>query len=79
MHDHHASHSAPDSGSHSAQAHATTTLVVPTGRGMHVEPSSAKHQTEYQGRTHYFCAPGCREAIEAEPKRYLEPADKPSM
>ncbi|MBV8714718.1 MAG: YHS domain-containing protein [Chloroflexi bacterium] len=47
--------------------------------GMDVDESSAKHTTEYQGQTYYFCAPGCKKAFEAEPQTYLHPNDKPSM
>lgn len=27
---------------------------------------------EYQGKTYYFCAPGCRKAFEKEPEKYLK-------
>ena len=32
-------------------------------------PPGGKH--EHDGETYYFCAPGCREAFAADPKRYL--------
>ena len=47
--------------------------------GMNVNPASAQHKSEYQGQTYYFCAPGCRRAFEAEPRKYLDPSYKPSM
>ena len=28
-------------------------------------------QSEYQGTTYYFCAPGCKVAFEGEPEKYL--------
>ena len=28
-------------------------------------------QTEYQGTSYYFCAPGCKVAFEREPEKYL--------
>ncbi len=47
--------------------------------GMEVEPSTARHMTEYEGQTYYFCAPDCKKAFEAEPATYLDPSHKPSM
>jgi len=41
--------------------------------GMSVDPHSAKHRTEYAGRTYYFCSAGCRTKFLAEPERYLSP------
>ena len=32
-------------------------------------------QTDYQGQTYYFCAPGCLRVFEQEPEKYLEEAD----
>ena len=28
-------------------------------------------QSEHEGTTHYFCAPGCKVAFEKEPEKYL--------
>jgi YHS domain-containing protein len=28
-------------------------------------------QSEYQGTTYYFCAPGCKVAFDQEPEKYL--------
>ncbi|MBP2146030.1 YHS domain-containing protein [Methanofollis sp. W23] len=39
---------------------------------MEVDPATAKHTTEYRGKTYYFCAPGCKKAFEAEPEKYLK-------
>ena len=47
--------------------------------GMSVDPRSAKHTSEYQGKRYYFCAPGCKQAFEADPAKYLDPNYKPSM
>ena len=47
--------------------------------GMEVETQTARHTAEYQGTTFYFCAPGCKKAFEAVPKKYLDPSHKPSM
>ena len=28
-------------------------------------------QSDYQGTTYYFCAPGCKVAFDGEPEKYL--------
>jgi YHS domain-containing protein len=38
---------------------------------MDVEEHSAAGQSTYDGKTYYFCSPGCREAFEKDPGRYL--------
>jgi Cu+-exporting ATPase len=47
--------------------------------GMEVDPATATQKVEHQGKTYYFCAPGCRKAFEAEPQKYLEPGSAPHM
>ena len=47
--------------------------------GMDVDPKTAKHTSVYQGKTYYFCAPGCKKAFDAEPHKYLAPGHHPSM
>jgi Cu+-exporting ATPase len=47
--------------------------------GMDVDPATARHTTQHEGQTYYFCAPGCKRAFEAEPQKYLDPNHKPSM
>ncbi len=41
---------------------------------MTVDPATAKHRTEHEGATYYFCCAGCREKFEADPERYLSGA-----
>ena len=41
-------------------------------------------QSEYQGTSYYFCAPGCKVAFDKEPEKYLSgesaaPASKPTF
>ncbi len=38
---------------------------------MNVDPKTAKDQTDYQGKTYYFCAPKCKQVFEQDPERYL--------
>ncbi|GIW06575.1 MAG: hypothetical protein KatS3mg060_1380 [Dehalococcoidia bacterium] len=40
--------------------------------GMSVDPKTAAATAEYQGKTYYFCAPGCKKAFEREPEKYLK-------
>lgn len=40
--------------------------------GMQVEESDAVGQSEHNGRTYYFCAQGCKEKFDADPKAYAE-------
>jgi YHS domain-containing protein len=47
--------------------------------GMEVDPQTARQTAEHEGITYYFCAPGCKRAFEAEPKKYLDPGYRPSM
>ena len=42
--------------------------------GMSVDPATAKHTVDYQGRTYYFCCGGCRTKFIADPEKYLKPA-----
>ncbi len=39
--------------------------------GMKVDPHTASHRAEYQGRTYYFCSAACRAKFVADPKIYL--------
>jgi YHS domain-containing protein len=41
--------------------------------GMEVEPGRTRLVAVYQGHSYWFCARGCREAFEKNPKKYLEP------
>jgi Cu+-exporting ATPase len=40
--------------------------------GMMVDPKRAAATSDYQGRTHYFCAPGCKTAFEKDPAKYTK-------
>ena len=42
--------------------------------GMDVDERTAAATTVYQGRTYYFCAPGCKKAFEKEPEKYVQAA-----
>ena len=38
--------------------------------GMTVDVATARHTSEHEGQTVYFCAAGCRQRFEQEPERY---------
>jgi YHS domain-containing protein len=38
---------------------------------MTIDERTAKFTSVYNGKTYYFCAPGCKKAFEANPERYL--------
>jgi YHS domain-containing protein len=38
---------------------------------MDVEPTTARWKSEYEGRTFFFCAPGCKKAFDRDPQAYL--------
>ncbi len=40
--------------------------------GMQVDENTAQYKTEYNGKTYYFCAPGCKKVFESEPGKYLK-------
>jgi len=39
--------------------------------GMKVSGNTAAAKVDFQGKTYYFCAEGCRKAFEADPQKYL--------
>jgi YHS domain-containing protein len=40
--------------------------------GMEVDPKTAAGKSEYQGKTYYFCAPGCKKDFDKEPQKYVK-------
>ncbi len=38
---------------------------------MEVDEMTAQFKTEYEGKTYYFCAPGCKKSFDREPDKYL--------
>jgi len=40
--------------------------------GMTVNPATAKHKSEYQGRMFYFCCAGCKQTFDQGPAKVLE-------
>jgi Cu+-exporting ATPase len=40
--------------------------------GMEINPEGAAGRSEYQGKTYYFCAPGCKRRFDANPQQYVK-------
>lgn len=47
--------------------------------GMSISAAEAAGTYDYQGKTYYFCAPGCLNSFKKDPGKYLAPDYKPSM
>jgi YHS domain-containing protein len=37
---------------------------------MEVDEKTAKWTSVYQGKTYYFCAPGCKKKFDSDPERW---------
>jgi Cu+-exporting ATPase len=47
--------------------------------GMRVDPATAAAKSEYQGKTYYFCSPGCKTSFDKRPEAFVSrPSSKPS-
>jgi Cu+-exporting ATPase len=46
--------------------------------GMSVDPATARHETEHDGRTFYFCSDRCRTKFAADPAKYLSGTPQPA-
>jgi YHS domain-containing protein len=45
-------------------------MVVDPVCGMEIDPKQAAGQSEYKGKTYYFCASGCKRQFDKDPERY---------
>ena len=39
---------------------------------MDVDEKTAKYKSTYEGKTYYFCAPGCKTTFDKNPTKYLK-------
>jgi YHS domain-containing protein len=44
--------------------------------GMQVDEKSPAGTSEYEGKTYYFCSPGCKTAFDKDPEKYINPRDE---
>jgi YHS domain-containing protein len=42
---------------------------------MKVDEKAAPAKSEYQGKTYYFCAPGCKREFDKNPEKYVKVKD----
>jgi YHS domain-containing protein len=40
--------------------------------GMVIDPKTAAATSEYEGKTYYFCARGCKVAFDKDPEKYVK-------
>ena len=40
--------------------------------GMQVDPANAAGQSEYNGKTYYFCSKACKTKFDANPRQYVK-------
>jgi len=44
--------------------------------GMWIDPAKAAAKSEYNGRTYYFCAPGCKKEFDKTPDKFLKAEER---
>ena len=47
--------------------------------GMEMDPDDVVSETNYEGKSYYFCSDECRKTWDADPERYASEAAAPSM
>jgi YHS domain-containing protein len=47
-------------------------MVIDPVCKMKIDEKTAKFKSEYQEKTYYFCAPGCKKAFDNNPEKYLK-------
>jgi Cu+-exporting ATPase len=57
---------------HGACCHAADHKARDPICGMDVDTATAKHRSEHDGKTFYFCCGGCKTKFDAEPARYAQ-------
>ena len=69
---------APDHSGHAHHHdHAADTALDPVC-GMKVDPSTALHKAEHEGKTFYFCSEGCHTKFDADPAKYVHEKMRPA-
>jgi YHS domain-containing protein len=47
--------------------------------GMKVDKQNPRGTFEHEGRTYYFCSPGCERSFRKDPQMYLDSNYQPTM
>ena len=76
-HAHHHTH-AHGHASHQHEAKSPPTLVKDPVCGMDVDPSMARFQATFEGRTFYFCSQNCHDRFTANPEQYAAAVPAPT-
>ena len=50
----------------------TSQMVKDVVCGMEIDPKQAAGQSEYQGKTYYFCVLGCKRKFDGNPQQYVK-------
>lgn len=61
----------------SEQVETSQTSVIDPVCGMTVDPATARHRHEHEGKTYYFCCAHCLQKFSATPSQYSEAGAKP--
>jgi Cu+-exporting ATPase len=59
-----------------SHSHGTATVKDPVC-GMDVDPSTARHRADHDGRSYFFCSGGCETKFKVDPERYTQPKSVP--
>ena len=54
-------------------------MVVDPVCGMHVDPHNAPAQSNYDGKTYYFCSEECKRTFDATPEQYTASAEESTV
>jgi len=55
------------------------TSIVDPVCWMDVARKSIAGKSEYQGKTYYFCSPGCKETFDSDPEMYVDESIQPKQ
>lgn len=47
-------------------------MVMDPVCGMEVDERTSTLTSEYNGKTYYFCAPGCKQSFDRDPEKYVD-------
>jgi Cu+-exporting ATPase len=61
---------------HSGRDHRPADRVSDPVCGMTVDPATARHSAEHEGKTYYFCSETCRGKFGDDPAAYIEPTPR---
>ena len=54
-------------------------MVMDPVCGMHVDPNNAPAQSNYDGKTYYFCSEECKQTFDAAPDQYTASAEESTV